>query len=307
MTSGQRLAHTRRARSPDSRGTGRETYFVRRDHRAADRQRPSATAQQTQTGARPPVAAKRPHLTDYSRTTLTDDYFWLRQKGDSEVVRHLEAENAYTAAVMKPTETMQQSLYDEMLRRIKQTDARHRSATGDYSYLSRTEEGKQYPIFVRTRSEASIRPSIFDQNEAAKGHGFYSLGAFDVSDDGNLLAYTIDTTGLPAVRASRQGPDNRASFCRIVVPRITSVSWATDSRTLFLTTEDSITKRSYRFCAARRRRQRADGRLRREGRVVRRLRRPIARQGDDPGHVVLEDAAPRPIISGLTNRRRRSR
>ena len=147
---------------------------------------------------------------------------------------------------MKPTETMQKSLYDEMLGRIKQTDASAPFRDGDYSYFSRTEEGKQYPIFVRTRIGSIDTTVIFDQNEAAKGHGFYSLGAFDVSDDGNLLAYTIDTTGYRQY-ALRVKDLTTGKLLSDVVPRITSVSWATDSRTLFLTTEDSITKRSYRF------------------------------------------------------------
>jgi oligopeptidase B len=196
--------------------------------------------------ARPPVAPKRPHTTTIHGRTMTDNYFWLRQKGDPDVVRYLEAENAYTSAVMKPTESMQKSLYDEMLSRIKQTDVTAAYRQGAYSYFSRTEEGRQYPIFMRTHVGRADTTVILDQNEAAKGHGFYAIAAFDVSDDGNLLAYTIDTTGyrqfalrVKDLRSGKNLVDD--------VPRVTSVTWATDNKTLFLTTEDSITKRSDKF------------------------------------------------------------
>ena len=203
-------------------------------------------AQQQQGSPRAPVAPKKPHVTKIHGRTLTDDYFWLRQKGDTAVVRHLEAENAYTAAVMKPTEKLQQSIYDEMLKRIKQTDTTAAHREGTFDYYSRTEEGKQYPIFLRRRVGGGAPQVLLDQNEMAKGHGFYALGAFEVSDDGNLLAFTVDTTGYRQyalkVKDLRSG-----QLLSDLVPRVTTVSWATDNKTLFLTTEDSITKRSDKF------------------------------------------------------------
>ena len=203
-------------------------------------------AQVQQNTPRPPVAAKRPHPTTLHGRTLTDDYFWMRQKGDSDVVRHLEAENAYTAAVMKPTEALQTAIYDEMLRRIKQTDTTASYRKGEYHYFSRTEEGKQYPIFLRRPVAAGEPQLLADQNETAKGLPFYAFGAFEVSDDGNLLAFTVDTTGyrqyalrIKDLRTGQILPD--------LVPRVTSVTWATDNKTLLLTTEDSVTKRSDKF------------------------------------------------------------
>src|SRR5215467_735888 len=205
-----------------------------------------ATAQQQQSVPTVPITAKHPHVTTIHGITRTDDYFWLRKKGDSEVVQHLEAENAYTQAVMKPTEGLQTAIYDEMLKRIKQTDTTASHREGDYHYSSRTEEGKQYPVFLRRRVSGGAPQVLFDQNEMAKGHGFYGLGAFEVSDDGTLLAFAADTTGyrqyvlrVKDLRTGRILPD--------IVPRVTSVSWATDNKTLFITTEDSITKRSDKF------------------------------------------------------------
>ena len=102
---------------------------------------------------RVPVADRKPHETRIHGYTLTDNYFWLREKSNPAVRAYLEAENAYTAAVMKPTEPLQQTLYDEMLHRIKQTDQTAPYRDGGYIYYSRTEEGKQYPILCRKAHE----------------------------------------------------------------------------------------------------------------------------------------------------------
>ena len=206
----------------------------------------SLTAQQQQGALRAPATTKHSHVTQIHGRALADDYFWLRKKGDPEVVQHLEAENAYTDAMTKSSDALRQTIYDEMLKRIKQTDTSSSYRHGNYQYFTRTEEGKQYPIYLRRRVGGTAAELLIDQNEAAKGHAFYALGAFEVSDDGNLLAYTVDTTGyrqyalrVKDLRTGQLLPD--------LVPRITSVTWATDNKTLFLTTEDSITKRSDKF------------------------------------------------------------
>ena len=89
----------------------------------------------------PPLAAKVPHTTQIHGYTLSDDYFWLRQKANPDVTRYLEAENAYTEEVMRPTKDLQETLYKEMLGRIKQTDLSVPSRIGEHFYYSRTEEG----------------------------------------------------------------------------------------------------------------------------------------------------------------------
>jgi oligopeptidase B len=195
---------------------------------------------------RPPIAPKHPHTTTIHGRTLTDDYFWLRQKGDSAVLAYLRAESTYTAAVMKPTEVLQKKLYDEMVARIKQTDVSAPYHEGKYVYYSRTIEGKQYPVYVRSTGDTTSETVLLDENAMAEGHPFYAFGAIRVSDDGTLLAYTVDTTGYRQytlfVKDLRTGtvlPDR--------IPRTTSVVWGADGRTLFVTTEDSITKRSDRF------------------------------------------------------------
>jgi len=115
------------------------------------------------------MAEKKPKTTNIHGTTLVDDYFWLREKTNPAVLAHLQAEDAYTQTVMKPTEALQEKLYKEMLSHIKQTDTNVPYRSGNYFYYTRTEEGKQYPIFCRKKGSAEAPEEVvIDVNELAK-------------------------------------------------------------------------------------------------------------------------------------------
>ncbi len=157
--------------------------------------------------ATPPVAAKKPKVREMHGDKFVDDYFWLREKTNPEVTKYLEAENAYTDAVMKPLDGLQERLYKEMLGRIKETDLSVPAKDGGYFYYSRTEQGKQYSIYCRKKGSLDAPEEVFlDLNELGKDQKFISLGALDVSDDGNLLAYSHGQHRLPRIRAAREGP-----------------------------------------------------------------------------------------------------
>ena len=192
----------------------------------------------------PPVAKKEPKVTEINGHKLVDNYFWLRDKKNPDVRAYLEAENAYTDAVMKSTDPLQKKLYDEMLGRIKETDVDVPYREGGYFYYSRTEAGKQYAIHCRRKGSMDAPEEVLlDVNQLAKGHAFMSLGAFDVSDDGNLLAYTTDDTGFRqytlAVEDLRTGKTLADH-----VERVDSIAWANDNKTIFYTVEDAVSKRS---------------------------------------------------------------
>jgi oligopeptidase B len=195
----------------------------------------------------PPVAKKIPHVTEINGHKLTDNYFWLREKTNPEVRAYLEAENAYTDAVMKPTEPFQKKLYDEMLSRVKETDVEVPYKEGDFFYYIRTEAGKQYPIRCRKKISADANEEVLlDVNELAKGQAFMTVQAFAVSTDGNLLAYSYDSTGFRqfnlAVKDLRTGQTLTDH-----AERVGSVVWANDNRTIFYTQEDAVSKRQYRL------------------------------------------------------------
>ena len=148
------------------------------------------------TSNKPPKATVMPTPLTAHGETRTDDYFWLREKSKPEVLEYLRAENAYAADVMKHTEPLQETLYREMLGRIKETDTDVPFRKGGYYYYSRTETGKQYPIYCRRKGSMQAGEEVLlDQNVLARGHNFYDLGVFEVSPDHSLLAYSIDTTG----------------------------------------------------------------------------------------------------------------
>ena len=199
------------------------------------------------TSPQPPMADKKPKTTNIHGETLVDDYFWLREKTNPAVMAHLQAENAYSEAVMKPTAPLQEKLYNEMLSHIKQTDVNVPYRWGSHFYYTRTEEGKQYPIFCRKRGSLEAPEEIvLDQNELARGQKFMSVGEFVPSDDGNLLAYTTDNTGYRQYTLRVKDLRNGQLFPESI-ERVDNVVWATDNKTMFYVTEDAVTKRSDKF------------------------------------------------------------
>jgi oligopeptidase B len=205
------------------------------------------TAADTGTLPAPPVAKKVPHVSEVNGHKMVDNYFWLRDKPNPEVRAYLEAENAYTEAVMKPTEGFQKKLYAEMLGRIKETDVEVPYREGEYFYYVRTEAGKQYPIRCRRKASMDAPEEVLlDVNELAKGQAFMSIAAFAVSPDGNQLAYSYDNTGFRqftlAVKDLQTGK-NLVDHAE----RVGSVVWANDNKTIFYSQEDAVSKRQYRL------------------------------------------------------------
>ena len=192
----------------------------------------------------PPVANRQPKATTLHGTTLHDEYSWLREKSSQNVLDYLNAENAFTEALMAPTAALQATLYAEMLSHIKETDESVPYPDRGFLYWTRTVEGKQYPIHCRkpinfTPGEEQI---LLDINELAEGQPFMSVGGLSVTPSGTILAYTTDNSGFRQytlhIRDLSTGLDlpDTAS-------RVGSVIWAADSTTLLYTTEDETTKR----------------------------------------------------------------
>lgn len=157
-----------------------------------------------------PVAQKKPVTRSHHGRDFVDDYEWLREKENPEVIAHLEAENAYTELQNRHLEGLRETVFDEIKARVQETDLGVPTREGGYWYYSRTAEGKQYGIQCRLpirgsddwtppTIEAGVpapgEEVIFDGNVEAEGHDFFSLGSFDVSSDGALLAYGVDVEG----------------------------------------------------------------------------------------------------------------
>jgi oligopeptidase B len=194
----------------------------------------------------PPRARLAPHRTLVHGEERVDPFHWLRGKGDPAVAAYLEAENAYADAVMRPTEALQETLYGEMLSRIKETDVSAPYREGGFFYYARTEEGKQYSVRCRKKGALDAPEDVLlDLNALAEGHTYLSVGTCAVTDDGGLMLYSLDRTGFRQytleVKDLATGavlPDRRE--------RVTSAAWAADGETLFYVVEDEA-KRSYRL------------------------------------------------------------
>jgi oligopeptidase B len=147
---------------------------------------------------RPPVAEQRPYVVRSPNGDRTDEYYWLRDdtRKDPAVLEHLRAEHAYMKAMLAHTEGLQQALYDEIVARIRQDDSTVPYRKNGYWYYVRFEEGGEYPIHARKRGSLDAPEELLlDGNEMAKGTSFFQIGNTDVTRDGKLLAYALDTVG----------------------------------------------------------------------------------------------------------------
>src|SRR5687768_5409651 len=199
-----------------------------------------------QVNMKPPVAKKEPKGLKIQGSELFDNYAWLRA-GNTEknpkIIKNLEAENAKTEANMGQHKAFADNLYQEMLGRIKQTDLSVPVKMGEYWYFNKTEEGKQYPTYLRSKTrDGKDAEVLLDQNEMAKGFKYFAIGAFEPSDDGNILAFSTDTTGyrqytlqFKDLRTGKILPDK--------IERVTSTEWSPDGKYLFYSQEDPVSKR----------------------------------------------------------------
>ncbi len=191
----------------------------------------------TKSSLAPPQAQRWPVDIVKHGDVRRDDYFWLRERENPEVLAYLAAENAYTAAAMAHTEALQETLYQEILGRIRQTDVSAPLPEGDYVYYERTQAGQDYPILCRRHAAVDAAEEILlDVNVLAAGHAFCDLGEWRVSPDQRLLAYTLDIDGsetfLVRVKNLATGdllPDQMGNAYY-------GLEWAADSLHLFYTT-----------------------------------------------------------------------
>ncbi|MBB4841643.1 oligopeptidase B [Paucibacter oligotrophus] len=207
-------------------------------------------AQATALLAQPPMAERRPKDVSIHGDTRIDDFFWLREKERPEVMAHLNAESAYTAAWFQPLAGLQERLYQEMLGRVQQKDEAVPVREGAWWYSSRTVEGAQYPVFIRRPAQgparsfdaAAAEQVLLDMNELARGRKFMALGGMMVSPDGKRLAYTTDDSGARDFElkirdlASAQDLGWRAQ-------QVASLQWSADGRYLFYITSNAAKRR----------------------------------------------------------------
>jgi oligopeptidase B len=195
-------------------------------------------------GLQPPKAEIIPkELTIHGQTRI-DNYYWLNERGNPKVVEYLKAENAYTEAVMKPTEAFQEKLFNEIVGRIKQTDLSVPYRSEGFYYYTRFEEGKDYPVYCRKKGSLEAPEEILlNVNEMAQGHGYYSVGGLSVSSNNNLIAFGVDTVSRRKYTLHFKNLTSGEILPDAIVNTTGSAAWANDNKTVFYTQIDDTTLR----------------------------------------------------------------
>jgi oligopeptidase B len=194
-----------------------------------------------------PRAPVVPHVQVVHGETRIDNYHWLKNRSDPEVIAYLETENRYADSVMRHTESLQEHLYREMRGRIQETDLSVPERRDHYLYYRRIESGGQYPVFCRRLIDAEgDEEIILDLNQLAVGHGYFRIGSLEVSPDHGLLAYTVDVSGSEEFTLFIRDLQSGTLLPETILQTSNSPTWANDSRTLFYCSLDG-SRRPYRL------------------------------------------------------------
>jgi oligopeptidase B len=202
------------------------------------------TSDQSAGAIQPPKAEIIPKALTIHGDTRIDNYYWLNERDNPKVLQYLKAENAYTEAVMKPTEALQEKLYNEIVGRIKQTDLSVPYRSEGYYYYTRFEEGKDYPVYCRKKGSPDAPEEILlNVNEMAQGHGYYAVVGLSVSTNNNLISYGVDTVSRRKYTLHFKNLTTGELLPDEIVNTTGGAAWANDNKTVFYTQIDDTTLR----------------------------------------------------------------
>ncbi len=193
----------------------------------------------------PPVAKKIPtELTTHGDTRI-DNYYWMNERENPEVIAHLEAENAYKDAVMKHTEPLQTKLYDEIKSKIKQEDESVPYKKNGYYYYYKQLPGKEYDVNCRKKGSLEAEEEVLiDENELAEGHDYFALGGLSVSPDNKLVAYGVDVVSRRKYTIYFKNLETGEVLADTIPLTTGRATWANDNKTVYYVLKDDVTLRS---------------------------------------------------------------
>jgi oligopeptidase B len=188
---------------------------------------------------KPPVAPTKLHSFDFHGKKIDDPYFWIKDKKNPETIKYIEAENAYREAVTKHLKPFEEKLYKEMLSHIKQTDLNVPVRDNGFWYYTKTEEGKQYPIYCRKNGDMDgAEEVLLDVNKLAERQKYMSANPAGVSDDGKLYAFLTDTTGFREYYLSIKDLAT-GKLLEDKLVKIAGFAWTGDNKRVYYVTEDA--------------------------------------------------------------------
>ena len=195
-----------------------------------------------------PIAKKVPQELTIHNDVRIDNYYWLNDKNNSEVIDYLNAENAYTKQMTLHTQEFQKSLFEEMKGRIKEDDTSVPYKLNGYWYLTKYEAGRDYPIYVRKKKTLEAEGELlFDCNDMAKDHAYFNLGGISISPDNTLAAFSTDTVSRRQYTIQIKNLITGEIYSDKILNTTGSATWANDNKTLFYSMKDEVTLRSHKI------------------------------------------------------------
>ncbi len=193
----------------------------------------------------PPLAKKNPHLLEKHGNTRIDDYYWLNNRENPEVIDYLNKENEYYQKATQHTKNFQKELFEEMKSRIKEDDESVPYLYNGYYYITRFETGKDYPIYSRKKGSLNEKEEIlFDCNEMAKGHSYFQLGGLSISDDNKWAVFSVDLVSRRQYTLQFKNLETGEILSSKIENTTGGATWANDNKTIFYSKKDEITLRS---------------------------------------------------------------
>ena len=193
----------------------------------------------------PPLAAVKPKTLEKHGDVRIDNYYWLNERENPEVIDYLNKENDYYNTMTAGQKQFQKDLFEEMKGRIKEDDSSVPYFYNGYYYITRYEKGKDYPIYARKKGSLDAKEEImFDCNEMAKGHSYFQLGGLNISEDNKWVAFGVDTVSRRQYTIQVKNLQTNEILPFKIENTTGGSTWAGDNKTLFYTRKDEVTLRS---------------------------------------------------------------
>lgn len=182
-----------------------------------------------------PIAPIKPKTLVCHENSRTDNYYWMNDRENPEVIQYLEKENEYKNNLLKETEGLQASLFKEMKGRIKEDDSSVPYFKNGYFYYNRYEKGKEYPVYCRKEGHLeSEELTLLNVNDLAEGHEYTNVNALAISENNKLLAYSLDTVGRRIYNIHFKALDDELIVKDQLKSVTGNIAWAADNKTVFI-------------------------------------------------------------------------
>ncbi|MCC9073965.1 S9 family peptidase [Flavobacterium sp. F-65] len=192
-----------------------------------------------------PIAKEIPKSLKKHKEVRIDNYFWLNDRENPEVIDYLNQENAYYESMTEHTKDLQKALYEEMKARIKEDDESVPYFYNGYFYITRFETGKDYPIYSRKKGNLTADEEIlFNCNELSVGHNYFKLGGLSISPDNKFISFAQDIVGRRIYTIQIKNLETGEIFSDKIENTTGASVWANDNKTIFYTKQDEVTLRA---------------------------------------------------------------